>query len=380
MTSLLVAYLRGDELVQVARLRTRREGVRIDGAEVVEDAVAVLDGQRVTRRFRELEVELIDGDERTLRRLEKALRRAGATRGSLRPKLSVALDVVAEPADGAIPGGASPREAVAAALYAQYRRMLAHDPGTRLGSDPEDLHQLRVATRRSRAFLRAGITLLDRDWANGLRAELAWLGGALGPVRDLDVQIEHFEGELASLDLKASSLVDAMQEERAAARTALTAALDDPRYAALLDRMEGTDEPVFAADGDDSLAGLWWREFKRLRRAIGKLRRSSTDEELHAARIRVKRTRYAAELAGAELGEPGVAVVDAAKRLQDILGEHQDASIAEGRIAAWVAGAPSYRPVADVLLARQRARKEAARADWRKAWDRLERRGKQAKP
>jgi hypothetical protein len=73
MTALLFAFLRGRAPVPVARLRTRREGVRTAGAEVVDDAVAVLDGQRVTRRFRELEVELLEGDERTLRRLEKMI-------------------------------------------------------------------------------------------------------------------------------------------------------------------------------------------------------------------------------------------------------------------------------------------------------------------
>ena len=66
------------ELVPVARLRTRREGVLAGGAEIVDDSVAVLEGQHVARRFREVEVELLDGDERTLRRLEKELRKAGA--------------------------------------------------------------------------------------------------------------------------------------------------------------------------------------------------------------------------------------------------------------------------------------------------------------
>ncbi len=78
MLSLLPAYLRGAELVPVARLRTRREVVRAQGAEIVDDSVSVIEGQRVVRRFRELEVELLEGDERTLRRLEKELRRAGA--------------------------------------------------------------------------------------------------------------------------------------------------------------------------------------------------------------------------------------------------------------------------------------------------------------
>ena len=70
------AYLRGAPLVPVARLRTRREVVLAQGAEIVDDSVAVLEGQRVSRRFREVEVELIDGDEKAL-----APARQGAAQG-----------------------------------------------------------------------------------------------------------------------------------------------------------------------------------------------------------------------------------------------------------------------------------------------------------
>ena len=100
MVAMLPAYLRGRDLVPVARLRTRREGVRAQGAEIVDDNVSVLEGQRVARRFREVEVELLEGDERTLRRLEKELRRAGAeSAGELRPKLYRALGL-AKPGRG----------------------------------------------------------------------------------------------------------------------------------------------------------------------------------------------------------------------------------------------------------------------------------------
>ena len=84
---LLVGHLRQRRAATpIARLRTRREGVRADGAEIVHDTVAVLDHQRVTRSFDELEVELLDGDEKTLRRIEKALRRAGAADGETPPE------------------------------------------------------------------------------------------------------------------------------------------------------------------------------------------------------------------------------------------------------------------------------------------------------
>ena len=76
LVDLLPAYLRGAALVPVARLRTRREVVLAQGAEIVDDSVAVLEGQRVSRRFREVEVELIDGDEKALRQA-----RQGAAQG-----------------------------------------------------------------------------------------------------------------------------------------------------------------------------------------------------------------------------------------------------------------------------------------------------------
>ena len=105
LLELLVGHLRGAPLAPIARLRTRREGVRADGAEIVHDTVAVLDHQRVTRSFDELEVELLDGDEKTLRRIEKALRRAGADDGESRPKVFQALDLDFRAGCGRAAGG-----------------------------------------------------------------------------------------------------------------------------------------------------------------------------------------------------------------------------------------------------------------------------------
>ncbi len=90
-------------------------------------------------------------------------------------------------------------EVLTAALYEQRGRLLDHDPGTRLGTDPEDLHQMRVATRRARAFLRVARPLLDPGWTDELRTELGWLGSALGPARDLDVLVARMQGEISRL-------------------------------------------------------------------------------------------------------------------------------------------------------------------------------------
>jgi CHAD domain-containing protein len=382
LLALLAAHLRGTELVSVARLRTRRKSVRTDGAEIVDDSVTVLDGQRVTARFRELEVELLEGDERTLERLERSLRDAGAERGVFEPKLYRVLELTYPHVRADVSPDAPPVEALGIALARQYERLLAHDPGTRLGTDPEDLHQMRVATRRARAFLRAARTIVDHDWAEGLRAELGWLGSALGPARDADVLVEHIRSEVAALEADGESargLVEALEGERTDARGAAVAALSDERYFALLDALEESAEPSTAGAATATLAELWWEEFRRARRSVSRLGPESSDAELHAGRIRVKRARYAAELAAHELGKPGEQFVAAAKQLQDILGEHQDALVAEEWIRSWVAsnGDPAF---AQLVVERERTRRKTARAEWPAAWQKLERRGRSAKP
>ncbi len=382
LMALLPAYLRGEPLTRVARLKTRRKSIRTDGAEIVDDSVAILDGQRITGRFRELEVELLDGDERTLRRLEKALRRAGATvPGAFEPKLFRALELASPAERRDLAPAAAPIEAIGAALAEQYRRLLAHDPGVRLGVEAEDVHQMRVATRRARAFLRVGRAFVGVDWAEELRTELGWLGSALGPARDLDVLLEHLRADLAALGEEApfAELVESLEGERASARKGAIAALEDERYLRLLDRLEAAEEPPAAPDpGSNTLASVWSRELKRLRRTFARLDDDSTDRELHKARIRVKRARYAAELALHELGEPGTRFVEAAKRLQDVLGEHQDARVASERITTWASEADPDGRAVTRLLAREKARRRRARAAWPKAWKHVQREGRAA--
>ena len=375
LLSLLPALLRNVELVPVARLRTRREVVRAAGAEVVDDSVAVLDQQRVTRRFREIEVELLDGDEHTLRRLEQALRDAGADGGVFTPKLYRALDLAYPREPAAVPKDAAPLEALGLRMHEQVTLLVSHDPGTRLGSDPEDLHQLRVATRRLRAFLRAARPLLDSDRAEALRAELSWLGGELGPARDLDVLLEHFESAP-----DAGGLVESLRVRRDEARNRLVEALATDRYFELLDDVErfASDRP--RGDGGMPLAKIWWREVKKLSRDVEALEDDPADEALHAVRIRVKRARYAADLAAHELGKRGARFISRAKEAQDVLGDHQDAFVAEQEIRLWWEGRPELDETAAALIERERRRRTEAREAWPAAWLSLERAAKRARP
>jgi CHAD domain-containing protein len=387
ITDLLFGLTRGKDVKPVAKLRTRRAGVNVrDGArtlaEVVVDSVSVMEDGRVRGGFRELEVELVEGDEKLLRRLEKELRRAGAEDGDPRPKVFKALGLQ----DGRQPPparDAPAAEHLRAQLRRQYDEILAHDPGTRRGDDPEDLHQLRVATRRLRAFLRAGAPLLESDWADGLRAELAWLGSELGPARDLDVLLYHLRADAATLEpaeLKAlSRLFTRLEAERDSARAELLDGMGSERYLRLLDSLEAAaDVPRFVAYGG-SLPDIAAAEFRKLTKAVRELGPDPEDDELHGARIRGKRARYAAELAEPVAGKPATRVIAAAKTFQDVVGEHQDAVVAEEKIRALATGLGARGMfAAGRLVERQRGRKAAARAAFPEAWDDLRRAGRKA--
>ena len=233
---------------------------------------------------------------------------------------------------------------------------------------------MRVATRRLRAFLRAGGKSLDQDWSQSLRRELQWLGRALGPARDLDVLGEYLAAEVETLGDEADAgrtLVDGLEAERVAARLAVVEALSSDRYLALLDRLDGVSTPVLTGD-ESPLADRWRKEWKRAMKAIEAIDDASEDAELHTARIRLKKVRYAAELAEHELGRKGTRFASAASRLQDVLGAHQDAVVAEERIRAWALG-NGGDAVAERLIDRQRDRRQEARQALPGAWKKVRR-------
>src|SRR5207245_990750 len=129
-----------------------------------------------------------------LERLGSALRAAGARSSSGASKLLRVLPVTEEP----VPEDPSTLERIKLLLLAQLQELEAHDPGVRLGTDPEDLHKFRVATRRTRAIERATRPLLG-EALKPLSSDLKWLARLLGPVRDLDVLTERLRTEVAEL-------------------------------------------------------------------------------------------------------------------------------------------------------------------------------------
>ncbi len=262
----------------------------------------------------------------------------------------------------------------------------AHEDGSRRGGDIEDVHKMRVATRRVRAYLKAARPALDRAATDRIRGDVRELAGTLGVIRDHDVMIDrlHTEaGRLGGPDTGAlEHLVGRLEAERIAGRDQLVSELDDPSYGALLVELEeAAAQPPVAdpwADLHELAADEWWtleRAHRRLHKRFGN---DPPNDDLHDLRIYGKRARYAAEL----LHEKGDVenYLGALAHFQEVLGDHQDACVLEDRLRELVdaAGDPRAGIAAGRVIEGCHQRRAEARAAYPAAWKRAEAAGRKA--
>jgi CHAD domain-containing protein len=271
---------------------------------------------------------------------------------------------------------------VMTALQAQLEALQAREPGVRIGRDPEELRRMRVAVRRLRATLRASREVLGARVADGLRRELDWLGTALGEVRDVDLVTGYVAAEVGALSAASrkpgARLLRRLEIDRSHAWDHLLAALDGARYPRLMSHLKsvlgrGPRRPL-AVSLPEAAAGQW----KKARRAVKRLPARPTAAELHEVRVKVKHARYAAELAVPAVGRPADRFVEQAKRIQDILGEHQDAVVIEEYLHDVIDGREGAHALEQQLIGRQRKRRKKMRAAFDRRWPKLERRGRKA--
>ena len=84
-------------------------------------------------------------------------------------------------------------------LRFHFARMLEREAGTRKGDDLEELHSMRVATRRMRAAWRVFGDGFRHGPSRRYVAELRTVATALGAVRDQDVLLDGLSAYMASL-------------------------------------------------------------------------------------------------------------------------------------------------------------------------------------
>jgi CHAD domain-containing protein len=241
-----------------------------------------------------------------------------------------------------------------ARLVSAWRR---HEPGARLGQDPEELHQLRVTARRIDATLGLFKHQLPPSLVRARKTTKALLR-SLGATRDLDVQLSellHYcEGRPEHERVAAEPLRARLESERARARARMIRALDSEPTRRWLETLTFAVAERGAADGGDPAMAVMpervRRRFRKLRKSVGKLRAKSSMEDYHQVRRRAKQLRYATECGAVLFGKPADDLLKALRRLQDRLGAHQDAYMAQKRLAALAADPASGLPPATLFL------------------------------
>ncbi|MDQ0755179.1 CHAD domain-containing protein [Arthrobacter sp. B3I4] len=264
-------------------------------------------------------------------------------------------------------------------LEQQLAELRRHAPGV-LAARPEDVHQMRVAARRLRSLLASGRPLFADGAVEPVRDELRWLSGLLGEARDPGVVKARLAalvaGEPKPPDCgsglpgqgigPAARRIDVDLDARAAdGVNAAREALASERYARLL---VGLDQLLAAAplsakaagDPGKTLRKVMARDERRLMRQVAGLpdRKHdggpARDAGLHEVRKAAKRLRYAAELAASlprvrvRTGEKGTPAgpkpgkkrrrrakrtAKRARKIQELLGQHQDSVVAREYLA-----------------------------------------------
>lgn len=414
-------------LSQERRTRAVR-GSRAPVAEMSLDAVTITAGGRDERWF-EVEVELVDaGTENDLKTLAAGLRdvwdlapepaskfaralaalegAAAAPEGGAAAQGEDGADArtIVPGGDGADSGADTPPDDVAGApapapwrpgaaearrkrpatkrddpmaaaaqktLRLHFSKMLAHEQGTRLGEDPEELHDMRVATRRMRMALRLFDEHLDPDVMRPVLKGLRRTGRSLGAVRDLDVFLEKTLAYLETLPEsrrdELEPLMAAWRREYETRRGAMVAYLDGRRYARFIDylgdllagppeRLAATHVP--APSVGQVLPALLHRDLADVLAAGSLLAGPEASlARFHRLRIAGKALRYTLEFFEAPLGRGAGPLIEATKRLQDHLGDLQDAVVSCGILrdvitwGSWAPPSAAHPTHTDVVLA-----------------------------
>jgi CHAD domain-containing protein len=221
---------------------------------------------------------------------------------------------------------------------------------------------MRVATRRLRATLRSFRKVIPRPATEKMAGELKWLGGLLGEARDGEVLPRHL---LASLEaVPVELLIGPVQARvrghyaplRASAREQVVKAFDSVRYAKLLANLDQLAHdpprgPQAGAPARDVLPAAVRKAYRQAKRRMRRARQApageARDVALHEARKSARRARYAAEAARPASGKPAEKFARQMKKVQSVIGDHQDTVIARQAardlgIAAHLAGENAF--------------------------------------
>ena len=244
---------------------------------------------------------------------------------------------------------------------------------------------MRVAFRRLRSDLRTLGDAVDPGWHAIVEPPMRSVAAALGATRDLDVLVAWLRLDLVHNPALGSDIRQRLERQRHRAHLALRDALEDRRYADLRGELDVAAAmaplgPSAMRPADPGLSARVLEAWRRLERRAGALGPGSPDAEFHRARLAAKRCRYACELAARVISEPRAARADRLATkvagLQGVLGELQDAAMAERALAEAISDRTAPLDAYEVgrLAQRSQARVESARREFLELWPSVNRR------
>jgi CHAD domain-containing protein len=351
-------------LAPVARLITERTTWHLLGpageplVELADDRVTATGlgvAEGIAESWRELETELLGGDLALLELVGERLVEAGAqpSRHSSKVGRLLAPRMRAEPALSGVAAAATgagelPADSAGRVVLEELGRLRdqlhRQDPLARVDA-PDAVHQVRVACRAMRSVLRAHRRAFESDRVTHLRTELRWLAAEFGSTRDLEVVRDRL---LAVIELEPAELLlgpvaarvrGELDRRHHRAWTSAARQLSEPRYFALLrDLDEFLIDPRPTGPASAPAAAELGRQLqvalKRLDREVAAAGRLPAAPErwlrLHEVRKLAKQVRYLAEGAAGQPLPAAQGLVGQMKRIQQILGEHQDADLTRG--------------------------------------------------
>ncbi|MCX6394973.1 MAG: CYTH and CHAD domain-containing protein [Propionibacteriales bacterium] len=363
LRELAAGWVRGATLVPVATIETRRSPTLLldaEGnvlAEHVDDHVTGSAPDSAPVRWREWELEIVDGAPSLLEDADDLLAAGGVHRAEVSRKVAHVLGHRLPPAtDRPTPRpGKAVSRLVHERLVTEVAALARYDVEARHGTE-EGIHQMRVACRRLRAVLATYRPVLQREVTDPVRDEIRWLACVLGGARDAAVVHANLSRLVADENpaLVHGPVLDRLHQTYAGKDLdALRATLGSQRYFALrttLDALvvhapwsELADEPAH-----DVVPRLLRKELRRFRAtAAAAAQAEGSTVALHEVRKAAKRLRYAAESLQPVAGKPARRLAREATQITSVLGELQDTAVSRAELldlarAAQADGEPGF--------------------------------------
>lgn len=389
-------------LFTISQRRERRTLALDDGPVIITlDRVSVFRGARPLSSFSVFEAEAPKGSGANLGRLATLVEATGYVTPEPRSKEEIARHYVAKAAED--PTHRLPRvptspgvkvddslgEAGRKVLRMHLARMLHFEAGARSGEDIEDLHKMRVATRRMRAAWRVFDGAYRPKVQRRYVKELRGIASVLGEVRDIDVLLGGLDAHIADLPRPGREAVEplrgAWRRQREVARKRLVVRLDSKGYREFVDDYLDFTESPGAAElkpplGQPSLvrdtAGSRILAAYEHVRAYETIITWADVGTLHALRIECKRLRYTLEYFSEVLPVASRKLIAQVTEVQDHLGELNDADVAAATSRDWLnLNAPilpaTSREAVGLYLDSREADVERLRRSFRPLWRRL---------